>query len=238
MIFCSLDFETTGLKIGTDQPIEFGGVLYSTNQKRILEASSVLLQTDRDVNSEITEVTGITKAAVDKFGYDSDIYTNLVVPMIEAADAVIGYNVRRFDYWVLKDWAERIGQPVPEKPWIDFFYDMPWQVPTGKLGHVLADHGFLNYFPHSALADALGVVLLSTKYDPDLMLNRALSPTVVLQSQAARHENDLVKKAKFRWNPGRKIWWKPVKEQDISEISKSLPFPIAVTNYSPDELEN
>ena len=118
------------------------------------------------------------------------------------------------------------------------FYDMPWQVPTGKLSHVAADHGILNLFPHSALADSQTVLALAAKYDENLLLERAKSPAVVLRSLADRSQNELVKHAKFRWNPSFKIWWKQVKEQDIKEISESLPFMVAVDDRTPEEMEN
>lgn len=237
MIFYSLDFETTGVNI-TDRPTEFAGVLYSTNFHRMLDAQSFLLKTELPISAEVTRVTGITKPMIDKFGYDDQAMIEQVVDTMAQADAVIGYNCRRFDKFVLEQWAKRSGVELPEIPWIDFFMDMPWQVPTGKLGHVMADHGFLNYFPHSALADALGVILLSTKYDPELMLQRSQSPAVVLRSLADRSENDLVKAAKFRWNPGAKIWWKPVKEQDVKDFTDTLQFRTTIDDRSVEELDN
>jgi DNA polymerase III epsilon subunit-like protein len=238
MIYCSLDFETTGINLVNDRPIEVGAVLYTTKHNRVLDSQGLLLKTDLAITDEITGITGITKPMLDKFGYDpSEVITN-IVDMISQSDAVIGYNSRRFDYHILMQWAKRSGVQVPEKTWIDFFMDLPWQVPTGKLTHVMADHGFLNYFPHSALADAEGVVLLSTKYEPELMLARAKSPTVVLRSMAERSQNDLVKKAKFRWNPGARIWWKPVKEQDVMQVSQALPFGVTIDDRTPEELDN
>jgi hypothetical protein len=238
MIYCSLDFETTGVNVVSDRPIEYGGVLYSTGQKKCLDNLGMLIKTDLPITSEITRITGITKVALDRFGYEPSEVLPLVIEMIANSDAVIGYNSRRFDYHILTEWAKREDLAIPERPWIDFFYDMPWQTPTGKLSHVLADHGFLNYFPHSALADSQGVILLSTKYDPDLMLSRAKSPTVVLRSTADRSQNDLVKQAKFRWNPSFKIWWKPVKEQDVPELSQALPFRVVIDDRLPEELDN
>lgn len=237
MIYYSLDFETTGVNI-TDRPIEFGGILYSTNFHRIIDSQGFLLRTTVPITPEITRITGITQPMLDKFGYDDAEMIHQVIETMGQADAVVGYNSRRFDKFVLEQWAKREGYTLPDKPWIDFFMDMPWQVPTGKLSHVLADHGILNYFPHSALADAEGVVLLSQKYDPDLMLARSQSPAVVLRSLADRSQNDLVKAAKFRWNPGAKIWWKPVKEQDVKEITQVLPFSVTIDDRSPEELDN
>src|ERR1039458_2344734 len=100
----------------------------------------------------------------------------------------------------------------------------------GKLGHVAADHGILNLFPHSALADCQTVLAIASKYDYDELAHRSQSPVVILRARQDRASNELVKQApfKFRWNPPRKMWWKPVKEQDVTEIIQSAPFPITI----------
>jgi len=241
LIYCSLDFETTGVNVVSDRPIEFGGVLYSTGQKKCLDNLGMLIKTDVPVTTEITRITGITKPALDRFGYESSEVLPLVLEMIESSEAVLGYNSRRFDYYILTEWAKREGMKIPQRPWIDLFYDLPWQVPVGKLSHVMADHGHINQFPHSALSDAQGVVLISTHYDEKLLLERSQSPVVVLRSHQSRVENDLVKQApyKFRWNGDKKIWWKPVKQQDVDEVIQSAPFSITIEkDYTVEELDN
>ncbi|SRR6266550_5476688 len=241
MILLSLDFETTGLDVVNDRVIEFGAVLYSTGQKKCLDNQGMLVKTDVAITPEITGITGIHPAAVERFGYDPNNILDIILEMKNSADAVIGYNCRRFDKRVLENWIKRADNRESVKPWIDLYQDLPWRVPVGKLGHTAADHGILNLFPHSALADAQTVLAISEKYDPELLLSRAQSPVVVLQARQSRANNDLVKQPpyKFRWNPTNKIWWKPVKEQDVTEIIQSAPFPITIEKgWTPEELEN
>lgn len=241
MILLSLDFETTGLDKQNDEVIELGAVLYSTNQHKCLDSQGTLIKTSRPITSEITNITGIHPKAVERFGYDSEVMLDILLDMIGNAEHIIGYNVRRFDREVLYAWANRFGKVVPEKTWIDLYADLPWTVPMGKLSHVAADHGILNLFPHSAMSDCQTVLALLGKYDPELILKRAQSPVVILRSHQGRAENDLVKQApfKFRWNPGRQIWWKPVKEQDVDEVVSQAPFKISVQKeYSLEELDN
>jgi len=242
MILLSLDFETTGLDVVNDRVIEFGAVLYSTGQKKCLDNQGMLVHSDVPITTAITEITGIHPAAVGRFGYEPEGILDIILEMEQNADAVIGYNCRRFDRRVLQNWISRTGHLCPlSKPWIDLYQDLPWRVPVGKLGHTAADHGILNLFPHSALADAQTVLAISEKYDPELLLSRAQSPVVVIQARQNRANNDLVKQPpyKFRWNPTNKIWWKPVKEQDVTEIIQSAPFPITIEKgWTPEELEN
>src|ERR1700684_3942044 len=168
MIFCSLDCETTGLDTINDRVIEFGGVLYSTSQKKCLDNIGVLVKADVPITPEITKITGIHQAAVDRFGYESDAILDIVIDMLENCDATLGYNTRRFDKKILDNWAKRAGRELPVRPWIDLYADLPHNVPVGKLSHTAADHGILNLFPHSALADAQTVLAIAEKYDTQL----------------------------------------------------------------------
>lgn len=241
MIILALDFESTGLDTANDRVIEAGAVLYSTSQKKCLDNLGCLVHTDKAISSEITDITGVTEAAVKRFGYPEKDVFDIIMNMMADADAVLGYNVRRFDYALLFNWAHRLQAALPKKPWIDIYADLPWRVPVGKLSHTAADHGILNLFPHSALADCQTTLAIANKYDHDMLLQRATSPTVVLQARQERHENDLVKKApfRFRWNPGRKIWWKPCKVSDVDEVIKAAPFKVTIEKeLNERELDN
>lgn len=229
MILLSLDFESTGLDTVNDRVIEFGAVLYSTGQKKCLDNQGMLVRSDLPISAEITKITGIHPTAVERFGYDPDDALGVILEMSHNADAFIGYNCRRFDRQILSNWASRSGRDYDTaKIWIDLYADLPWQVPVGKLGHVAADHGILNLFPHSALADAQTVLAIAEKYDPELLLHRAQSPTVILRSLEPRSNNDLVKKAKFRWNPGKTVWWKAVKQDDVEEVMSQIQIKVVV----------
>lgn len=240
-ILLALDFETTGLDFEKDQPIEVGAILYSTGQKRCLNTSGYLVKTTIAITPEITEKTGITKQAVDKFGYSSIDGLEMLEDMIEQADFIIGHNVRRFDRRMYNGWLTREHWVSRTKSitWIDTFKDLPFGVPVGQLSHVAADHGFLNLFPHSAIADCQTVLKLAEHYDPTVLITRAGSPEIVLQACHARHENDKAKKRRFRWNPENKIWWKAVKECDLQEEAALAPFDVAVRKeFTVDQLDD
>lgn len=230
MILCSLDCESTGLDVVKDRVIEYGGILYSTSQKKCLDNIGVLVKADVQIVPKITKITGITQAAVDRFGYEPEAILDIIIEMIDAADAVLGYNCRRFDKKILDNWANRAGRELSVKPWIDIYADLPWQVPVGKLSHTAADHNILNLYAHSALSDAQTTLAIAEKYDPQFLLDRALSPVVILRAHQARHENDLVKEApfRFRWNGDRKWWWRVTKVQDVDEVVALAPFNISV----------
>jgi DNA polymerase-3 subunit epsilon len=240
LIILSLDLETTGLDTAVEQPIEVGAVLYSTGQYRILESASYLVKTTRPITSEITGITGLVPQAVAKFGFESKDGLENLLGMFDYADAIIGQNVIRYDKKILESWSGRDGINSPEKLYIDTRTDLPG-VQSKHLGYMLADIGKINPFPHSALTDALSVIILVEHYSkhatlngyasPDAyvkdMVKLAESPNVVLVGKQDRADNSLVKKEKFAWNPDLKIWWKIVKECQLEAYIAKLPFNVA-----------
>lgn len=227
MILISFDLETTGLDCSIDQPIEVGTILWSTGQNKILESSGYLVRTAVPISQEITRITGITKAAVDKFGFDSTEALDNLLASIELADAIVGQNVVRFDKLMLENWCAREGRKMPIKLWIDTRTDLPG-VESKSLSYMAADHGFLNLFPHSALTDCLTVIKLISMYDIDKIVERARSPVSILIGRQDRSDNSLAKKRKFAWHPDQKIWWKVVKQMDVDAEAAACPFPVSI----------
>ena len=233
-LILGLDLETTGLDFTKDRPIEVGLALWSTTQKKFLEASDFLVQSDVPVSAEITKLTGITQAAVNKFGYDSKDALETVIDMMNQAQAVLGQNVVRFDKRMLEAWAARHGATIPEKLWIDTRTDLPG-VESKHLGYMAADHGFLNLFPHSALTDVLTCIKIFSMYDAETVLARAQEPTVILKAHVSYETNELAKKRKYAWNPANKLWWKIVKQSDVSLETGHNEFDISFVNDIPVE---
>ena len=228
MLLLSYDVESTGLNVNTDEVIEVGAVLWSTGQSKSLESVGFLVQTSIPISKEITDITGITQAAVDTFGYESGDALNSVVDLMNQADVIIGHNVKRFDERITRSWASRFLTELPDKLWGDTMTDIPG-VKGEQLVTMAAKHGFVNMFPHSALADAQTVIKLIQPYDIDKIVERAKSPTVVLRSHQpnAPENNRAVGKLGFRWNGIHKLWWRATKEMDVSDIAAKCPFDVS-----------
>ena len=84
------------------------------------------------------------------------------------------------------------------------------------------------YDAHEAGADVGAMLRLMAKFPFEIVLERAQSPVVVVQSQQDRSQNERVKKHRFRWQPNLKIWWKAVKQIDLDALAKAVnnEFPI------------
>lgn len=250
MILLSFDLETTGLDVTKDKPIEVGAILYSTSQKKALESAGYLVKADIPVTEEITKLTGISQAAVNKFGYESEDALETVLQMAALSEAIIGQNVIRFDKRILETWAKRHGKTVPEKLWIDTRTDLPG-VEGGKLKYMIADAGLPpNKHQHSALSDCQDVLDLVDGYAArpyggvvdekkyiDLMVERAKAPLLILRAHVSFQENALAKKRKYTWFPTKKYWVKIVKQSDLESETSHKEFDVTfLDDVTPEEI--
>lgn len=238
MILLGLDFETTGLDFDKDRVIEVGAVLYSTGQKKCLESQGYLVKSDVPVSAEIAKLTGITQAAVNKFGYDPKDALETVIDMMSQADAILGQNIIRFDQRMLNAWAGRHGLKVPEKLYIDTRTDLPG-CDSKSLTYMAADHGFLNLFPHSALTDVLTCIKIVSMYDIDAVVRRAKEPVVILKAHVSYETNKLAKARKYGWyddKQGTKFWYKVVKQGDVAAETSHNEFDVSYVDMPVEKL--
>jgi len=234
MIITALDFETTGLDKHKDRVLEIGVALYSTGHKRFLDSVGQLVKADAAISPKITSITGIRPEAVATFGYEEESSLSTIFEFVNQADAVIGHNIRDFDWPFLQNWAKRAGVILPEKLVVDTYYDCPYGVKQGTLVAMCAEAGFLLADAHQALADAQGSLKLAVHYGIETVVARAQMPVVVVRSHAPRTDtNSDNKEFKFRWAPAPyKFWWKAVKESDVELLAQEVPFSISVLDKS------
>lgn len=234
MLLLSYDIETTGLDKQNDQIIEMGLVLYSTGQRRVVESTGFFVKSEKPISEEVTNVTGITGPALNRFGYDTVDALKDFIRFAEQADAIIGHNVNRFDKVVTENIAKHFGYTLPQKLWIDTMTDIPG-VRGEQLITMCAKKGFV-YDAHGAAADANAVIKLTAIYDAespatsyDEMVKRAKSPLVVLRVHQPNTtaNNKIVRKFGFIWNAEYKIWWRATKEMDIEGFVPTVPFEVS-----------
>ncbi len=240
MILASFDLEATGLDRANDRILEVGLALYSTGRERVFECTSFLVNTEGvKITDEITKITGATQDLVEAFGYAPESALETITEYFAQADAVIGHNITWFDNPMIRNAAKRIGLDLAlPKIVIDTMTDIPG-VKGEKLITMCADAkdpktgrdvGF-SYTKHSALDDAKAVIRLISWHDIDKIVERAMSPMLVILSQQGRGkaDNKAARKAGFRWSgEPYKVWWQGVKEMDVQALAQRVPFTIAV----------
>lgn len=225
MIVVGLDLEATGLDKVNDRSIEVGLTLWSTNMGRSLETRNFLIQSDGvPITEEITEITGVTQPAADRFGYDPSEAFDIISEFVERGEALVAFNGPGYDIPMMKAWAKRLGKTFPDKLVIDPYNDTPKTSKAASPGMrpqelitMCAKEG-IHYNAHEAGADVVAMLQLMSKRPFEFVLARAQSELIIIQSKQHRSENKKAKKHKFRWNPDKGIWWKAVKRIDLDNL--------------------
>lgn len=226
MLIAFFDFETTGNDPAQDRITEVGALLYTTTFNRVVMAEQFLVEGDLAITPKITGITKINKPMIDKFGLTSADGLARLQNYFDMAEAVAGMNIFEFDLPIYRNWCTREGEEPIEKLVIDVRTDLP-NTESKKLGYMAADAGFLNPFPHAALPDAWTALRLVEGHDIEKVLERAKSPRVTLKAHVTFDTNYLAKERKYGWHPGRKVWYKVVKELDVEQESKDCSFDIS-----------
>lgn len=240
MIIAAFDFETTGTRRKEDRIIEVGVALYSTGRNRVLEQTSFLVDNDGvPIHPKAEATARIDQEMIDMFGVSQEDAIITLQQYFDAAEAVMGHNIVRFDLPFYRNAVTRLtGRlPGPEKPAIDTMYDIPGVKGT-KLITMCADAKdpktgkdvSFTYEKHCALDDAKAVVRLTSWHDYEAISVRAASPLLPIFSQHGNTtaNNKIARDGGFRWNGNYKVWWQEQKEQDLPALAQSYQFPFGI----------
>ncbi|MCH2534287.1 MAG: DUF5710 domain-containing protein [Bdellovibrionales bacterium] len=220
-----LDFETTGLEAQSARVIEIGAVVWDTDKSKPLAVMSELVLPEEltEVPTEIVKVTGIETDDLENFGLEPKKAFQRLNFYLSQCDYVMAHNAE-FDKSFYLQEISRHGLDVVEKPWLDSMYDVPYpeELSTRKLGHLAADHGFVNPWSHRALFDVMTMLQIVSKYDFHEVIERSQSPVVTVISHVSFEEKDKAKQMGFRWDPKNKKWFKDYKHCDL--MNMDFPF--------------
>jgi Exonuclease len=225
MIIAAFDFETTSLDVNQARVIEVGVLLYTTTHKRVVMADGFIIDNEVDIPTESKNVTHISTKMATTFGRLPQHGLSVLQNYFDMAEMIAGKNIVDYDIPVYKNWCLREHEEPIEKPLIDIETDLPG-VENKKLAYMCADAGFLNPFPHAALADAWSTLrLIELQPSFDEIVARSQSPRVWLQAMVDFDTNYLAKEKKFFWVPApHKAWCKIVKEVDVERFMKDCQF--------------
>lgn len=240
MLIAGFDAETTGLNVHEDHITQAAVVLWDTESKKKkakVKFSAYLKGPHMpELSPEIVELTGITNADLDKYGYAARHVMRMVNSYFSQADAICAHNGGLFDKPLYLANCVRHGVESVDKLWIDTSCDIeyPAHISTRKLVYLATDHGFMNPFPHDAESDVMTMLNIADRYDWAKTLEYAKAPTLVVIAQLSFHqkeERERAKKLNYRWNPDAKIWTKSIKDfqfQDETRAAKEAGFLILV----------
>lgn len=237
MMLLGVDLETTGLDVAKDRIIELGAAIWDTDVKAPVAIFNALLidGTYPPISQEITDITGITQNAANKFGIPPlQAFTEVnELTTIFQPEYVVGYNGRGFDFPFLKNEYVRAGLTpnMAGLPTLDPIEDLPLpQKMRGKrfaLSHLAAEHGFVNPFAHRAIFDVLTMFKVMAQYPIEEIIKHSKIPWVVIQAVVGYEDRELAKARKFSWEKlgtetFTKKWVKKIKQTELeSEVAQA-----------------
>lgn len=227
MLIAGIDFETLGLDPNVDDITEIGLVLYDTEEKSPVQITGYLVATDKIVTEEITRLTGITNALLTKYGKPRTATLRGLLAAVKNVTYFLAHNGNNFDRPFLEAWCKRENLPMPTQPWIDSRVDLPAEAyeKGANLFVMAAAHGFL-FDGHRAVNDVLATFKIMSKYDIDVVIQRALTPNVRARAVVSYEDRQLAKGAGFQWAPERKRWEISVKANELDALKARVTFPV------------
>lgn len=225
-VIAGIDVETTGLDPVSCEVIEVAVVIKEVGDARVIYAESTLLRDvtwpENIVPDELAALHGITNARLQRFARHAPYYflSDLAGLLKDYGVSFLVAHNATFDRSFLAKYTLRFET--------DFFWlctreDITHdRMSSMRLGHLAADRGFVNPFPHAALSDVMTMLRILETADFDAVVERSRSPSMVIRAMVSYDERDKAKARRFMWEQvdptGRryeKCWVKRVKQMDL-----------------------
>lgn len=232
-----IDFESTGLEIGTDKIVEMGVCLWDVEGKRPLVTVGVFLYDESypPIKADAFKTHGISLEMLKEFGTSPKQNLTWLEGFVRdhKPDVACGHNGTAFDKPLLMHELKALGITAPHLEalhWLDTRMDIPVKGESTKLKYMAADHGFVNPFAHRAVFDVMTMLQVLSNYDLDEVVRTSKVPLVRLEARMVfkdpqfNAKKDLVKKNKYIWDSEKTVWWKMVREPDVEAEMKTVPF--------------
>lgn len=233
MIIIGIDLETTSLDIKSAEIIEIAAVAWDTERKAPVKFFSEIVNISPRILDTTTEkITGIRTSDLSKFGIDELTVFKSFLQFCKVGKGIVGHNLLRYDLNVLRSCFEKHKLSVPDLPMIDTLFDVPFpdEIKTRNLGHLAAEHRFLNPFPHRALFDVMTTLKILAEYDFDEVWNISNSDMIILTANVSFEEKGLAQAAGFHWSPTMKKWTKMMRKAVAEKVKFPFEFSYEVVD--------
>jgi DNA polymerase III subunit epsilon len=230
MILLGADTETTGLDASRDRITEIGLVLYDADSGQPVQIYGALVKPGIPIPTELETLTGITNAMVDVHGIEPKKMLQAINAMAAKAQFFVAHNAE-FDKGMIDAEYKRQGLAMPTLPFIDTRTDMPVTAyslgKSASLRYLAADHGFV-YPAHRAVNDVLAMLEILGRYDLNETIKRAQTPNVKVRAVVSFDERQQAKERSYFWDGEKKVWWKPLKVDEVAAEKEAAPFSVVV----------
>ena len=238
MLLLGFDVETTGLDPKIHSICEVGAVLWDTDYRRTVQSMGYLVKVSPDAPFEEDAITtsGLTAELLAKYGKDSERSLKQLLNLYDQADYIVAHNGNTCDRPFLRAWMTAHGllESFPEeKFWLDTMTDIEYPKKWNRqLTSLAAYHGFLNPFPHQALADAMTCLRILDFYPLDKVIEYAKIPVIGIRLTIPFESKEWAKDRSYfsYYRDGKfRFWMKKIKENKFdeeAEEAKSVGFSI------------
>lgn len=224
-----VDFETTGLDIQKDYPIEFGAVVYDPSTRRYIKSFEEIVGETSDAwhIKTLSDVSHIEAIDLAIFLNPSLAQFRMFHLLCEKGiiKTIVAHNAEFDRAFFQRLCLANHLSPLIHVKWMCSMKDFTFRdgIKPKALTYLCADHGIINPIPHRALADCFGLFLISRQYDwNELTINAGL-PSIQLQAMVSYHDRQKAKDAGFRWDGSR--WIMDVKQTpDFEKLMESFAF--------------
>lgn len=197
--FICLDTETTGLSSQRNRVIEIAWIQY--DKQKEVRAQSKLCKINQSLPPEIVNITGITDTMLEHANPFEQVVGILKEAIADSA-YIVAYNAP-FDKGFIEKEFERIGQKLPDKPWIDpcvFVKELDKYKKGKKLSDAAFRWGVQLKGAHRALADTRATGELLFKLADKIGIQKL--DDMVTKQNFWRAEQD-EQRRRFKRNGGR-----------------------------------
>lgn len=209
-----LDTETTGLDPNKDRLIEVGMAKFDEENGCLIECCSFVVESP---GNDAQRVNGIPPAIL-TLGRAMHLAqaVETVRRWADGTRAIVAHNAE-FD----KKWLPALGGP----PWVCSLRDIDWPNGTGSLEKLALAHGIGVLPGHRAIYDVLTLVrVFATVGGGTSLIDRALRPRVLVQSNQSFGMNRIAQDAGFAWHAESKRWLRRMAKDDYAAQSPSWGF--------------
>lgn len=244
MIVLGVDFETgQDFHKGKEENFitEVGLVLYDGEKKKIIDATSILVNEGKLLHEKAIKLTGITQEIIDKHGHPIEYATSVMNYYASRAQVLMAHNAEFDSYYWERDMTRCGYTENATRYWLDTMTDVPYpeECYDRSLMYISAFHKIINFHEHRALTDVFTMLTICSQYDINDVYQNSVSKKVAIIAMTTREQNELVKKAgRFRWYakdstdlPAEHLrgWWaRIIKEWELPKIAANLNFPFEV----------
>lgn len=235
MILCGIDIETSGLDIEKDHITEIAWTIKRHGQTRSLVDKRYYIKGVKEIPPEVYDITKIEVKHCDVLGVDwENAVSELLLDIaLTRTEAMVAHNAI-FDRSWIEHRAPLLKDKLPQ--WLDTLNDINWGI-TGvrsrHLPYLCVEYGFINPFPHNAIADVWAMLRILDGFDIEQVCERSKSPMVTLQADVSYDDRQKAKDQRFLWEKWNdrhypKKWIKVVKECDLPVEGENCDFKIEV----------